>query len=624
MMLFLPVLRTAILGLALASSGVSLSHGQSEKNGTALDFKIPLDPMLTFPGLWELTPTALDQMFSEPGFSKSPYFRWAGRTDGAQDAAVFERPSVSSITADMSIFSGRLPLRAATLLFAEGKAARLVLEVQPSRGGGALGEPETAGLESLWETGGACLGEFFGLASDVPASALGMKYEGVELKSRSWRNERGTALMSFSAEKGLLRIVLAPPTVDPAELAKIPIRELMGKTPRFVLSLDQLLSFPSLWQVTPDRVESTFAVGGVKDSPYYQWLTKDRSGVRFSRKPYANVDVDLTVFNGSVPVDEAVLEFVNGRAARLTISLYNRGDGGQVSSTEFERRYKHAGVTLNKLMGVRPTERRPGNQTAVKISGWAWNGPSALAALEYNTGALDGGNPEFLRLRLASPEQRDIFASETGQSIRKSALGRSALPQFVKRDPNGDTYISGVPMVDQGAKGYCVVASCQRLFGYLRIPCDQHEIAQIAGSDAQSGTGGLEMEEALRKIDSRFKVNFKPLAYRLRGGGLGVPVGTGNRMSEVTFGKFQKLIEDYTAKGIPLLWGLQLGVAPEDPPNAAQSAGGHMRLIIGCNVANDEVIFTDSWGAGHEMKRMKLSDAFRVTMVVYVIEPKEH
>ena len=47
-----------------------------------------------------------------------------------------------------------------------------------------------------------------------------------------------------------------------------------------------------------------------------------------------------------------------------------------------------------------------------------------------------------------------------------------------------------------------------------------------------------------------------------------------------------------------------------------------MRLIIGYNRTTSEVIYTDTWGAGHEFKRMDLKDAMSVTTALYTIEPK--
>jgi hypothetical protein len=117
-------------------------------------------------------------------------------------------------------------------------------------------------------------------------------------------------------------------------------------------------------------------------------------------------------------------------------------------------------------------------------------------------------------------------------------------------------------------------------------------------------------------------VNYKPLAYRISATAMGLPYGS--RMMAVDEGKFAKFVQDYTARGVPLLWALQLGLFPEEPPNAAQGGGGHMRLILGINSKSGDLLFTDSWGAGHELKRMKLGDAYKASMAVWVIEPKEH
>jgi hypothetical protein len=46
-----------------------------------------------------------------------------------------------------------------------------------------------------------------------------------------------------------------------------------------------------------------------------------------------------------------------------------------------------------------------------------------------------------------------------------------------------------------------------------------------------------------------------------------------------------------------------------------------MRLIIGYNLKTSEVIFTDSWGAGHEQKRMAMDDAWTITNGLSSIEP---
>ena len=46
-----------------------------------------------------------------------------------------------------------------------------------------------------------------------------------------------------------------------------------------------------------------------------------------------------------------------------------------------------------------------------------------------------------------------------------------------------------------------------------------------------------------------------------------------------------------------------------------------MRLIIGYNTKTNELLFSDSWGAGHEKKRMPLDDAWSITTGLVTIEP---
>jgi hypothetical protein len=85
------------------------------------------------------------------------------------------------------------------------------------------------------------------------------------------------------------------------------------------------------------------------------------------------------------------------------------------------------------------------------------------------------------------------------------------------------------------------------------------------------------------------------------------------------YNKFLRLVSQNIDQGAPLGWGVQLGIVPE--PNIPQGAGGHMRLIIGYNAKTNEIIFSDSWGAGHEQKRMSLEDAWTITTSLVRIEP---
>ena len=81
----------------------------------------------------------------------------------------------------------------------------------------------------------------------------------------------------------------------------------------------------------------------------------------------------------------------------------------------------------------------------------------------------------------------------------------------------------------------------------------------------------------------------------------------------------ERYIRDAIDRADPVIWGVQLGLVPE--PGIPQSRGGHKRLIIGYNSKTSEVLYTDSWGPGHELKRMKMKDAWAITFSLSILKP---
>lgn len=397
-----------------------------------------------------------------------------------------------------------------------------------------------------------------------------------------------------------------PAALVEAESAKVKVE----------IDLDEVLKMENLGALTPARLAEIYRPKTEEkgeEPPQFEWLDVGKSRARFSRKMFSDVTVEMTSFEKTVPVEEAVVEFVNGYAARVTVSLYNRGDSGSISPTVFKERFVKSGQALSRIMKVTPKNISASMSSAIQLVSWQWQSPAGIAILEHNefiSGQLSS-RPEFLRLKLASPDQADW-------SMGKLAVGvqRMALTKNITTTPEGDVYVSGVPMVDQGAKGYCVAASCQRLFEYMQIPCDQHEIAQLVNVDAQSGANILEMQKCLTKIDDKYKVAFKPHINPEQ-------YYSGNRKRRISQRQFAIIVKEHVDKGIPLLWALELGRFPEDPPlpGEGQVSGGHMRLIIGYNTAKSQILFSDSWGAGHEHKRMGEAEGYEVTMGVYSMSP---
>lgn len=391
-----------------------------------------------------------------------------------------------------------------------------------------------------------------------------------------------------------------------------------GKLPA---ALDPLLAIPQVWTLTPDKLDAHFALPegvAMKRNPWFQWMTANRERAGFMRKPYPNLTVDFTLFEGALPVEEVVVDFIDGKLNGINISLYNRGDSGSITTAEFDRRMKLCGQKMSALLEVRPSARKADPTQGLRSEGWTWISGKGMAILEYNPEAPKG-QAEFLRLKIAPRDAKGVFAAAFRS--RSAAVKLSELPRNVRRGDDGDVFIKGVPMVDQGPKGYCVVASVQRLFEYYGIPADQHQLAQAAESDAETGTSSLAIAEALGKIDYRFKTRFKIHAMS-HNGGL-VSVNERKMTVEKTFSEdqFLKVIRRSVDEGVPLLWSLQLGQFPEEPAISPQTAGGHMRMIIGYNDQTHRILFSDSWGAGHELKRMEFHDAYQASRGLFTMMP---
>ena len=92
-----------------------------------------------------------------------------------------------------------------------------------------------------------------------------------------------------------------------------------------------------------------------------------------------------------------------------------------------------------------------------------------------------------------------------------------------------------------------------------------------------------------------------------------------NGPQKAKFARFMKGVHQCVDHGMPLFWGVTLGIFPET--DIPQSQGGHMRLIIGYNDKKKEILYSDSWGNGHELKRMPADWAWTISKCLMVMKP---
>ncbi|HSI15613.1 MAG TPA: C39 family peptidase [Chthoniobacter sp.] len=420
--------------------------------------------------------------------------------------------------------------------------------------------------------------------------------------------------------------------------------------PALAESLDPLFATDSLWtQKQDDFMKSAGKLG-------YEWTsnTKDSARTARPRGSEANVSGGITVFG--LPVIESVVRFDGDKLAAVTVVLYARGDVGDWTEQQFDGLVRSAADSISKGTGAKFAVRGKDMSSAVHAEGLTWTTDKARYLLEYSkTKALPTRNipfrAEFVRLEVSAPEKKVSLLASATNTQRAKFSG----PAHVKRDgTTGDVWLGDVPMVDQGEKGYCVVAATERVMRYYGDKVDANELAQVANTNTSGGTSSDAMVDALKKLSARLKVRVREVEkfdikeilaliaeYNrtakkdkkppLSDQGHMIDVGAMYRemdtdvLREVRtknksdLHRFERSIQAHIDQGVPLLWTVMLGKVPE--PGIPQNAGGHMRLIIGYNSAKEEVLFSDSWGSGHELKRMKSEDAWTMTTGTMSIEP---
>lgn len=411
--------------------------------------------------------------------------------------------------------------------------------------------------------------------------------------------------------------------------------------------LETLILSPSFWTLNRDA----FA-GKVADMDF-RWVSTNRSAARSDSR---------SLSFQKIPVVETIVRFSGDTVSSVLISFFNKGDVGLISEDEFRQKVTAVTGIIDAATGVKSKDvsRREENKSDRKVQTLVWVASNATYKLESATskvreheGAARVLLPEYVNLSIVSATNHGTAAQGTGDG--KTPLTASATKKMVKKNADGDVLLDQVPMVDQGQKGYCAAASAERVLRYYGLDITQHVIAQKAGTSEQ-GTDPKSMVTALKAVASLANLQVKVLeqfdmgdlvrqvsdynreAKKSRAAEIVLPregvIDTDavySRMDKKIYlqsrnkgrnlERFTKSVQSKIDAGIPVLWGVTLGFV-EEKVALPQQIGGHMRLIIGYNAKNKEIIYSDSWGAGHELKRMGEADAMAITTCVFSMEPR--
>ncbi len=429
--------------------------------------------------------------------------------------------------------------------------------------------------------------------------------------------------------------------------------------------LDALLESEAAWKLNADTFVGDYQPMGFA-------FVDGKKGAK-SNHPWLSF-LNLKVWEARVYFEQETL-------SRVELSLYNKGDAGELDQEAFKELFTKADAAISAFAGSKGMTGKTSNDRAnYYVSRRQWSKKPAGIQLEWafvnphrSEGQAVPFRAEFVKVLLVPVKEGSMTPVTGGTPDWVSTATARTVKVNVKSNLEGDVWVDNIPMVDQGQKGYCAAASSERILRYYGRQVDQHEIAQLADTASKGGTSLDGMVSALDAVGKKYQLDQKDLirpdngrsfekskfyemielynrqAKQKKKGLIDYKefvTTTGPNMRSIDSMRiyaamdaatlkeamarqaqgleaFRKNITQYTAQGVPVVWACVVGKFLEKPDLGQQGAFGHIRLIIGYNAKTQEVLYSDSWGPGHELKRLPLSEAWAMTFGLTVLKPRD-
>jgi hypothetical protein len=429
----------------------------------------------------------------------------------------------------------------------------------------------------------------------------------------------------------------------------LPIISLNAQTSARTASskLESLLLNEATWDQSPDEFMAN------AQSMRFVWTSDTKGSARSVNKGMSFLQKNVL---------ETVATFRSNRIHTVLMSIYNKGDTAAIDLKDYKVMLESLNTSLSKLTGkrARPINSRRAKSVSLKSETLSWTKGNLAFILEFASSRTKdprtrriAEHAEYINLTMLKGDHRKVTAVAGDQ---KAQINLMTLKQKVKREANGDIYLANIPMVDQGQKGYCANATTERVLRYYGVEVNQHKLAQRARTAAGGGTSSAALLEALKAMagmmylrvnvmittDARALMrtmkDYNKMAKKEKSPEIPIPrsgtldmaailksmdsdIYVRSRTTNTTKVKqFAKNVQSKIDRGIPLLWSVTLGFVKETPA-LPQAFGGHMRLITGYNSKTSEIIYTDTWGKGHESKRMPITSAVAISTGLFSMEP---
>ncbi len=221
------------------------------------------------------------------------------------------------------------------------------------------------------------------------------------------------------------------------------------------------------------------------------------------------------------------------------------------------------------------------------------------------------------------------------QEKQQVEINTEELVSRIETNDFGDVVLGDMPMVNQGPKGYCFPATCERMMRYLGIEADMYKWAMAGKTDAGGGTSSKDIipkisNYIVQKSNSRLKkLNFSKLELNDISEWIdkGVPI-LWTMYSSDQYNLIAQQRTQSREKQNPQMWATQIAKEAIANSQALQNnrEGGHICMIIGYNEMTNEVAVTDSWGSSYALRWVHVDEVRAATWddgIAYVGFPEQ-
>ncbi len=359
-----------------------------------------------------------------------------------------------------------------------------------------------------------------------------------------------------------------------------------------------------------------------------------------------------------LPTIETLIEIHNKKITKFIFSFYNRGDAGPITEQSFKILKEKVQDAVNRLTAKQPQKKSSDRQRirfAIIQKDKTMTKANTFVIAESQTKKHKLNNTRI-------PERYEYLRlTVTPTYLKTKDSGKVETVQNPKKSKDGSVELINIPMIDQGDKGYCVAATVARVMQFYGLEADQHHIAQIANTSSEKGSNLDDTYAVLRRLGSKLGIRVDPIiemeskdyekmakdfdrvAKRKKVPLVGNPFQYSSlvdiysiyrnapelfiksRARHKDYKKFKSNIISKVNKKTPLLWSVMFGVIKEGK-ELPQAAGGHLRIISGYNFTKkgeETIIYSDSWGVGHERKTLSLKSAWAMTRGLAVITKRK-